>query len=533
VTSLRRRIAVPTLLLTLVVGAALGYLGWDLGTIAGSIRQNASAVRAIIAATLALTDAVDDEERLVALLAGGHRDEAPFADADERIELLSREIGALAIPGAAHAREAWTGFLETRDALRPLRGDVLAAARGGDAALASRALSKWSLMADRADALLGNFTAYHLRLLDRTVADLQRRNTRALGTTAAAVGFGLLLAFGYSFGVARTVVRPMEEMARAAARLGATGPPTPVAGAGRRDEIGVLARSFNEMTERLVAANAGLAQAVRARDEFISVASHELRTPITPLQLRVQQLLRSLEARPGEAVDREEVVRAARNLERHVGKLGKLVDNMLDVSRITSGRLTLRIEEVSLREVARDALERTSDELAAAGCAARLEADGEVRIAADRARLEQVIVNIAGNAAKYAPGAPVAIRVAADERGARVEIADAGPGIAPEDHERIFTRFERAVADRHDVTGLGLGLFIAREIVRAHGGDIAVRSDLGRGAAFTIRLPAGAGERRAPEPGQEERGPGTDPGREADARPGEPRRHAGFRSSNQ
>jgi hypothetical protein len=99
VTSLRRRIAVPTVLLTLVVGAALAYLGRDLGLIAGSLRRNAATVRATTALTLALTDAVHDEERWVAMVAAGHSDEAPLAEADLRIAHLVREIDALALPG--------------------------------------------------------------------------------------------------------------------------------------------------------------------------------------------------------------------------------------------------------------------------------------------------------------------------------------------------------------------------------------------------------------------------------------------------
>jgi signal transduction histidine kinase len=289
-------------------------------------------------------------------------------------------------------------------------------------------------------------------------------------------------------------------MAKAAKRIQATGRPNPVAGAERHDELGVLARAFNDMTDRLVstnatlaAANTSLAEAVRARDEFISVASHELKTPITPLALRVQQLLRVVRDSPDGAVPRDKLIHATRNLDGHVVKLAKLIENLLDVSTINSGQLTLRREEFSLCDAVRDALDRVAGELSAAHCDVQVDSPRDVIVRADRSRIEQVLVNLIGNAAKHAPGAPVVVRLAADAGVATAEIEDAGQGIIPDDQERIFERFERAVADRH-VSGLGLGLYIAREIVRAHGGELSVRSESGRGATFVMRL------RRDPAP---------------------------------
>jgi signal transduction histidine kinase len=309
----------------------------------------------------------------------------------------------------------------------------------------------------------------------------------------AAIFFGFLLAGGFALAVARAVVTPIAEMAAAAERITATGPPARVGDPERRDEIGALARAFDRMTERLVTANASLAAAVRAREEFISIASHELKTPITPLQLRVQQLLRMLREGPGETVPRERALHATRNLEKHVASLARLVGNLLDVSQIASGGLSLRREESSTLELVREALGRVSLDLAAAGCEARIECERDVAIQADRSRLEQVFVNLLANAAKYAPGAPVVVRVARDLRGATVSVADGGPGISTADRGRIFARFERGTGARRHVSGLGLGLFIAREIVAAHGGELAVESEPGRGATFVVRLPAAAG----------------------------------------
>jgi signal transduction histidine kinase len=248
------------------------------------------------------------------------------------------------------------------------------------------------------------------------------------------------------------------------------------------------------MTGRLVSANttlaganASLAEAVRARDEFISIASHELKTPITPLALRVQHLLRVAREAPHGLVPRELVVKVTRNLDTHVVKLTKLVENLLDVSRINSGQLALRMEDFPLSAAVGDALDRVSAELSAANCDVRVEGQPDVVVRGDRSRVEQVLVNLLGNAAKYAPGGPVVVRVAAGADVVEVEVEDAGPGITPQDQQRIFERFERAVADRH-VSGLGLGLYIAREIVQAHSGELSVRSEPGRGATFAMRF---------------------------------------------
>jgi signal transduction histidine kinase len=300
-------------------------------------------------------------------------------------------------------------------------------------------------------------------------------------------------------------------MASAARRIQATGAASPVTGSERTDELGVLARAFNDMTERLVsanatlaAANASLAEAVRAREEFISIASHELKTPITPLMLRVQQLRRAARPMGGGRLPPDGFDDAARSLEGHVLKLKRLVENLLDASRIDSGQLALRVEEFSLSGAIRDALERVSEELRASRCEARVEGPGDVVLRGDRLRIEQVLVNLLGNAAKYAPGGPVRVRVAADERRVQVDVVDSGPGIGAEDQLRVFQRFERAPRDRH-VTGLGLGLYIAREIVQAHGGELSVRSQLGQGATFTLSLPrdpslAPAPKRREQDP---------------------------------
>jgi PAS domain S-box-containing protein len=235
-------------------------------------------------------------------------------------------------------------------------------------------------------------------------------------------------------------------------------------------------------------------EAVRARDEFLSIASHELKTPLTTLQLQIQGLARKLKSAPEEPVFQGLAARVGTS-ERQVERLTALINNLLDISRITAGRLDLDLEPVDLAAVARDAAARFRDDLARAGSVLEMHADGECHGEWDRLRLEQVVMNLLSNAAKYGAGRPIAIVVDGSETTARFSIRDHGIGIPAEHQGRIFERFERAVSDRH-YGGLGLGLWIVRQIVDAFGGTIEVQSQAGEGSTFTVLLPRAVPKRR-------------------------------------
>ncbi|QRK05678.1 PAS domain-containing protein [Archangium violaceum] len=228
-------------------------------------------------------------------------------------------------------------------------------------------------------------------------------------------------------------------------------------------------------------------EAVRLRDEFLSVASHELKTPLTPLSLKLQALARAVKG--GGCADLERRLPGEVDvMRRQVKRLSDLVNELLDVSRISSGRLSLALEQVDLTALVREVSSRFEPEAERVGCRLHIMNDGALLGCWDRLRLEQVVSNLLSNSIKYGAGRPIHIQVGASERGARLVIRDEGIGIQEEALSRIFGKFERAVSERN-YGGLGLGLYITRQIVEAHGGTIRVESAPGQGATFTLELP--------------------------------------------
>ncbi|WP_224363628.1 sensor histidine kinase [Hyalangium versicolor] len=233
-------------------------------------------------------------------------------------------------------------------------------------------------------------------------------------------------------------------------------------------------------TERVQVAQAQ--EALRLRDEFLSIASHELKTPLTALQLQLQSLrdqLANLDAKVTTKVDR-----ATRSSER----LADLIETLLDVSRITTGRFEMNPQPFDLAEAVHDVTERLRDSAARAGCALSVQAAAAILGTWDRLRLEQVLTNLLSNAIKYAARTPIDVSLVREEETAVLEVRDQGPGIPEEALPRIFDRFERAAEMRH-YGGLGLGLYVVREIVKAHDGMVTVRNVPEGGACFTVRLP--------------------------------------------
>ena len=260
---------------------------------------------------------------------------------------------------------------------------------------------------------------------------------------------------------------------------------------------GVLTFAVNVTTEvlsrkQLEAAASELRQAVDARDEFLSVASHELKTPLTALRLQVQALQRSVVRAPDQQFSAEQLRARFDAADRQVQRLVHLIDALLDVSRLQRGSIDLDVAELDLAALVADVVDRARTTAAAVGSTVTLEAPPMLRARVDGSRVDQIVTNLLSNAVKYGRGKPITVRLAAAHHSqptsAIISVTDEGIGIAPEDHARIFDRFERAVSRTH-YAGLGLGLWISRQIAESLGGALTVESDVGKGARFTLELP--------------------------------------------
>jgi signal transduction histidine kinase len=246
--------------------------------------------------------------------------------------------------------------------------------------------------------------------------------------------------------------------------------------------------SLERQRVRLHQAEAELDAAIRAREEFLRNASHELRTPITSLSLLYQHLLRSVRDKHVAELPPDQVERFLRTSERQFSRLNQLVDNLLDIGKETRPTVPLHLEEVDLADVVRQVAERLREQFTASG--SRLDLDLEDNVVGywDRFRLEHVVTNLLSNAAKYGLGNPIRVEGSSEGSIARLSVEDKGMGIAERDLGRVFDRFTR-IGPLRPISGLGVGLSISRAIVEAHGGTIRVESAVGRGSTFTLELP--------------------------------------------
>src|SRR5437764_5497725 len=313
------------------------------------------------------------------------------------------------------------------------------------------------------------------------------RDTPIILLTASASGSDDdLVTRGYSLGAVDYIVKPIHphivrskvavfvELLRKTERV--------------RQQAAQLARLNEDLEARVAARTVELQRAVRIRDDFLAMAGHELRTPLTSLHGAIETLLRAARQGLFGAPTPDRVQRMLNVIEKQDERLLHLVNNLLDVSRLSEGRLELELEEVDLSALVHDVVECFREEIARAQCRLEIHAQDHIVGWWDRSRLDQVITNLLTNALKYGAGSEVTICVSADATSARLTVADRGIGIAPEHTERIFGRFERAVASK-EYSGVGLGLSIARGIVEALGGTLGVVSESGGGATFTVELP--------------------------------------------
>ncbi|HEX8824858.1 MAG TPA: ATP-binding sensor histidine kinase [Archangium sp.] len=272
-----------------------------------------------------------------------------------------------------------------------------------------------------------------------------------------------------------------------------------VAGAFTRDRLAVLELLASQAAISLEnalrlqeeqAARRAAEEALQARDVFLSVAAHELRTPLTPLQLQLETLARRSRAVGGRELTPGELPAGLERAVQQTKRLGRLIHELLDVARLTSGRLVLQREAFDLAELVQEVCERFAPQQQRRGSTLHMRTTGAAVGTWDVLRIEQVVTNLLDNAIKFGEGRPIDVEVASSESTVRVSVRDRGIGIPEGDAVRIFDKFERAVSERH-FGGLGLGLWISRRIVEAHGGSMSVHSRPGEGATFTVALPLG------------------------------------------
>lgn len=227
-------------------------------------------------------------------------------------------------------------------------------------------------------------------------------------------------------------------------------------------------------------------EALAARDEFLSIASHELKTPLTSLHMALQ-ILTAAERRDDVKLTAAQIRELVTTCESQSRRVTTLVNELLDLTRVRSGRFEVKRSRFDLTALANEVVTKMSDASPNAS-AISVVCDGSLFVEWDNSRFEQVLTNLLSNALRYGKGNPITVKLWHGGTRTFITVADRGVGIAPEDRERIFKRFERSSSTRN-IGGLGLGLYIVRKIVEAHGGEIRVESEPGRGSVFTLEVP--------------------------------------------
>jgi len=288
---------------------------------------------------------------------------------------------------------------------------------------------------------------------------------------------GFLSAFGFPISVGSKVLGVLEFFSREVRELDTE----------MLEAMATLGGQIGQFMNRLAAEKA-LKQAVSARDEFMSIASHELKTPLTSLKLQAQVRKRILSREDFAAFPHEKIKRMVDDDEKQIDRLTRLVDDMLDISRLTSGQFVLNLSEVNLGKMVQEVLERFQPQLQSNEISCSFDSSALVVGMWDHYRIEQIFTNLLMNAMKYGGGKPIHVSISANGRFARLSVRDQGVGITKENQTKIFKLFERVVSSA-GISGLGLGLYIVRQLVEAHDGAIVVESEPGKGSEFTVELP--------------------------------------------
>lgn len=247
-------------------------------------------------------------------------------------------------------------------------------------------------------------------------------------------------------------------------------------------------KEFIEYLAHLQKQNEIYKKEIKARDEFLSIASHELKTPLTAMLLQLQTALYNIRNVSLANFSVENLLKMLQSTEQQSKRLAKMINDLLNVSLITTGRIDLVTEDVDLSRLVKDVVDRFDEKAKKEGYKIEIKTDNHVVGTYDKTRIEQVVTNLLSNAMKYGEKKPITITVHKHNSTGKITVADQGIGIPQEQQERVFELFERAVPN-HDYKGLGVGLYISSQIVKAHNGKILLSSEPDEGSTFTVELP--------------------------------------------
>ncbi len=229
-------------------------------------------------------------------------------------------------------------------------------------------------------------------------------------------------------------------------------------------------------------------QEIKARDEFLSIASHELKNPLTTMLLQIQSTLHNIKNTSLANFSVQNLLIMLEGIEQQTQRLSKMINDLLNVSLITTGRIDLETQKLDLAQTTKNVVSNYSTKLARDGRTVKLETDNEIIGNWDKVRIEQVITNLIDNAIKYGDGKPIEVKVTKNGSSASLAVKDQGIGIPEEKQKAIFDRFKRGVSAK-EFEGLGVGLYITKQIIIAHKGKIDIISKPGLGTTFIVELP--------------------------------------------
>jgi signal transduction histidine kinase len=487
---MRRVLLVPVLLMAVAASAALAYVTVTVRRTSAALEGQVETVRRANLLTSRMARLSIDATREVLAY---QRRPTPAGAARMRAlngetEGVVREISSLDL--SPRGKAIWQQLAAARAARAREREGLLAAVDRGDPAQVEVLLDRWSLATDKTSALTADLGAFNLKRLAGVVAELHRARAHALAWLVAMVGLGGVAVVGFAVLVDRRLVRPVQAITHTSRHIAEARVALEVPGRERTDELGVLARTVTEMAGALVHANAELARALERRDEFLALAAHELKTPLSALKLHLEACHRSWTRRA-----QPPTVRGVETALRHTGRIETLVGDLLTLAEIRDGRFAIAPQRIDLAALVHEAVQRADPAIRHAGSTLALSIPAAVPCECDPSRVGRVIASLLSNAAEHAPGTRVCVRLEPRDGANLLEVEDAGPGIPDGERALVFEPYRKA--DRTErVRGLGLGLFIARQVIEAHGGTISVASAARGGTTFRIELPAAAPPRR-------------------------------------